>query len=150
MGDAANPSQAPSRDRREVLLVEYQKAQDSAEHHDGLVWNITSLNWVGSAVLMGFVLNGIGAHPTTSQKVALLSLAAVGFVLSCLVWRWVLQSRRVKVAKYERCQEIEKELGMTQHSSLNYPPGSQTREYAGLMVVFLTAWLVLIAVVVIA
>src|SRR5438093_874597 len=90
-----SPSQ-PGRERRQVLLVEYQKAQDSAEHHDSLVWNITSLNWVGSAVLMGFVLNGIDAQLTTSHKVALLSIAGVGVLLSSLVWRWVRQLRRLK------------------------------------------------------
>jgi hypothetical protein len=44
-----------------VLLVEYGKAQDSAEHHDNLVWSIASLNWVGSAVLLGFVFGTIDA-----------------------------------------------------------------------------------------
>jgi hypothetical protein len=150
MGDDANPPQPASRERREVLLVEYQKAQDSAEHHDGLVFNTTSLNWVGSAVLMGFVLNGIDAHPTTSHKVALLSIAAVGFLLSYFVWRWVRQLRKTKVAKYNRCKEIEKELGMTQHSSLQYRAGSQTHDYEVLMSAFLTAWVVVAVVVIIA
>ena len=57
--------------------------------------------------------------------------------------------RLVKVAKYVRCQEIEKELGMTQHSSLEYKPGPQTRDYAFLMVAFLAAWVILAAVVLI-
>ena len=74
-------TQSPTSERREVLLGEYQMAQDSAQHHDILVWNITSLNWIGSAVLMGFVLSGIDGHPTPSHKVALLSIAAVGFLL---------------------------------------------------------------------
>ena len=150
MDDDANPIEPSSRERREVLLVEYQKAQDSAEHHDGLVWNITSLNWIGSAVLMGFVINGIDGNPTVEHKIGLLSIAAVGILLACLVWRWARQLRRAKVAKYRRCQEIEKELGMTQHTALQYSPGSQTRDYALLMSVFLTAWVVVAALVVIA
>jgi hypothetical protein len=51
----------------DALLVEYQKAQDSAEHHDGRIANVTSL-WVGTAVLMGFVLSALtkkGRHMTT-------------------------------------------------------------------------------------
>lgn len=99
---------------------------------------------------MGFVLNGIDAHPTTSHKVALLSIAAVGFLLSYFVWRWVRQLRKTKVAKYKRCKEIEKELGMTQHSSLKYRAGSQTHDYEVLMSAFLTAWVVVAVVVIIA
>ena len=99
---------------------------------------------------MGFVLTGIGAHPAPSYKIALLSIATVGFLLSRLVWRWVRQLRGVKVAKYGRCQEIEQELGMTQHSSLDYQSGSQTREYALLMGSFLAAWVVVFVSVVVA
>ena len=36
---------------------------------------------------------------------------------------------------------------MTQHLSLVYKPGSQTRQYSGLMISFLTAWVVLAVVV---
>lgn len=46
--------EGPTPEQREALLVEYQKTQDSAQHHDVLVWSITSLNWIGSALLMGF------------------------------------------------------------------------------------------------
>lgn len=98
---------------------------------------------------MGFALNGVGADPTRAHKVALLSIAAVGVLLSCLVWRWARQLRRVKLAKYKRCQEIEEECGMTQHA-VKYPAGSQTRDYEVLMVAFLIAWVVLAVVVVIA
>lgn len=30
-------------DEREAALVEYQAAQESAQHHDNLVWSVTSL-----------------------------------------------------------------------------------------------------------
>lgn len=56
-----------------ALLVEYQKAQDSAEHHDRRIANLTSL-WVGTAVLMGFVLcalkEGGGSRPLVGTGVA--------------------------------------------------------------------------------
>lgn len=132
--------------RREALLIEYQKAQDSAEHHDNLVWNITALNWIGSAVLMGFVLSGIGSSPTLSQKIALFSLAIVGFLLSCLVWRWARQVGAMRNLKYRRCKEIEAELGMRQHTFSEWP-GKQRGEYSWLMLVFLAVWIVLAVVV---
>src|SRR3954447_23779614 len=101
--------------RREILLVEYQKAQDSAEHHDDQVWTVTTLNWVGSAVLMGFVLSGLSGHLSLSHKLVLLSVSCVGILLSALVWIWARQLRRVKGQKYARCQQIERQLGMRQH-----------------------------------
>ena len=127
----------------DASLVEYQKAQDSAEHHDTLVWNITSLNWVGSALLMGFVLNGLSTAQCLSQKIALIVVSLVGIVLASLIWRWVYQMRGLKVAKYDRCKELEKYLGMKQHSDLSYKPGSMTVTYGILMSLFLFAWLIL-------
>ena len=41
-------------------MVEYGKGQDSAGHHDNPVWSIASLNWVGSAVLLGLVIGRVG------------------------------------------------------------------------------------------
>jgi hypothetical protein len=157
-------------DRREVLLVEYQKAQDSAEHHDRLVWTVTSLNWVGSAVLMGFVLSALGSDraPSGSYKAALIAISGIGIVLSCLVWRWARQFRRFKNVKYARCKEIEVLFDMEQHSKFSWRPQDpsssplapwvarllskarrrlQATDYTILMCAFLGAWVfVLIAV----
>jgi hypothetical protein len=145
-------SESPSGDRdsatpRDVLLVEYQKAQDSAEHHDDLVWSITALNWVGSAVLMGFVLSGLtDSHPSWGHKIALLSIAFVGFGLSVCVWRWARQVGAMRNHKYGRCKEIEQSLGMRQHTEAPWR-GRQRREYSFLMSAFLATWIVLAVVV---
>lgn len=93
--------------QRQAWLVEYQAAQDSAQHHDNLVWSITSLNWIGSAVLMGFVLDKVDNAKTLFAKVPLLFIALVGIVLTGCVWRWAYQMRRIKFAKYKRCQALE-------------------------------------------
>ena len=134
-------------ERREILLVEYQAAQASAEHHDDQVWSVTSLNWVGSAVLMGFVVNGIGTHQPTSHRIALSFIAGAGILLSVFVWIWARQGRLIKNQKYARCKQIERELGMTQHRGVKHPAGYQRFQYSCLMVAFLTAWFVLIVVV---
>jgi len=39
---------------KEVLLVEYQAAQESAQHHDNLIWTVTALIWGGMFVLFWF------------------------------------------------------------------------------------------------
>ena len=94
-------------DQREVFLIEYQAAQDSAQHHDNLVWTITSLNWVGSAVLMGFVLGKMDSANTLFAKYPLLLISIVGIALTGCLWRWAYQMRCVKLAKYQRCKVIE-------------------------------------------
>ena len=64
---------------REVLLVEYQKAQDSAEHHDVVVGNVTSL-WLGSAILMGFVLTALASKHPDRYRVVLTMLIVLGML----------------------------------------------------------------------
>ncbi len=129
----------------EILLKEYEKAQDSAQHHDNLVWSITSVNWVGSGVLMSAVLQGLSRPSTFFNKTALIGLSTVGILLAVLVWRWTYQMRRVKVSKYLRCKEIETTLGMKQHSDLKYQHASQTRGYGLLMSLFITVWFLIVA-----
>ena len=43
----------------QALLVEYEKAQDSAQHHDGIVWSVISMTWAAEMVLLGFVVSSI-------------------------------------------------------------------------------------------
>jgi len=144
----SSPPSGLTGEQLQIYLAEYEKAQDSAQHHDMLVWSISSLNWVGSAILMGLVLGGLSSASQCRQKVVLLAISAVGVWLAILVWRWTCQLRYVKVWKYNRCKEIEALLGMKQHSGLPYKAGSQTKFNAVLMVLFILAWCVLIMLVV--
>lgn len=129
-------------EQRQTFLVEYTAAQASAEHHDTLVWTVSSLNWAGSALLMGLVLGKEDGPHRLAVRLALCSLCLVGIALAALVWRWALQMRAVKIVKYERCKALEALLGMSQHSGLRYPVGAQTKAYALLMLLFLGAWLI--------
>jgi uncharacterized membrane protein len=101
----------------QMLLVEYRAAQDSAEHHDRLVSSIFGV-WVGSAVLIGFVLNGLGSGHFDRYKAVLILVVLVGLSLTCLSVYWATRSHRIKDEKYKRCQTIEKALHglMSQHS----------------------------------
>lgn len=132
------------KNQREAYLIEYQKAQDSAQHHDTLVWTIISLNWIGSAVLMGFVLNGVAMASCPMQKIVLIIMSVAGVALSVFVWCCAYQLRGVRTAKYKRCKDLEALLHMKQHSHLPYKAGSQTIGYMIVMILFLLAWLALI------
>jgi uncharacterized membrane protein YfcA len=108
----------PTGDDLQILLVEYQKAQDSAEHHDDLVSTLSGL-WLGSAVLIGFVLSGLGSSRIAHHKPVLYLVILVGVLVSVLALYWATRSRQIKDKKYERCREIENELGglMHQHTA---------------------------------
>jgi hypothetical protein len=125
---------------RDILLCEYQAAQDSAQHHDGLVWSITSILWASSLVLMGFVLSAIG-QPELRAAITLVGFVAV--LLIFVLWGFARQLRSVKVQKYRRCIALERQLGMEQHSHLEYSAGSQTAWYTVIMIAFVLIWLAL-------
>ena len=131
-------------DRRTVLLVEYQKAQDSAEHHDQSVGASTSL-WLASAVLIGFVLNALTSKHAAHYKSPLIMVIVLGILINVLVVAWVSRALVIKNQKYERCKEIERLLDMKQHTRV--PAGRQWQQwvYYGLMLLFVATWAVLLA-----
>jgi hypothetical protein len=128
---------------REVLLVEYQKAQDSAEHHDNLVGSVTSL-WLGSAIFIGFVLTGLGSGDAAHYKSVLYPVIALGVFLTVLVWTWAKRAGETKVQKYGRCKEIERTLGMKQHLRVGEARSWQDPAYATLLGLLLFAWVALL------
>jgi hypothetical protein len=86
-------------------LAEYQTAQQSAEHHDQLVWSTTGILWGASLVLLGFVLSRISDPPV--PRVLLTVTSALGVfllaILSRCVWIW----QHVKRRKYAVCHQLE-------------------------------------------
>lgn len=125
---------------RETLLVEYQKAQDSAEHHDNLVWTVSSIILGGMLVLMGFTLD----HLTKGFDLLVLYTSILGIVL--ITFLWFLQStlRSIKRQKYERCKIIEQKLGMEQHRKLEHPEGRQTKLYRIVLIVSVLFWVLIV------
>lgn len=75
---------------RDALLVEYQAAQDSAQHHDLLVWNITSILWASSLVLLGLVLT---AMRQSGLEWLLTSAGFIAIVLTVYLWQCARQLR---------------------------------------------------------
>lgn len=108
----------------EIILVEYQAAQSSAEHHDTLVWTVTSIIWAGNLALLGLVLNVIDK---IKLKCWLLAFSVLGIFLCWSVWKFAEQFNKIKRQKYIRCVEIEEILGMKQHSSLRFSGGQRLR-----------------------
>ena len=144
MGDMPPPEQQEDRLSAEpaALLVEYQKAQDSAEHHDGRVANVTTL-WVGTAVLMGFVLSALTTKGAVRDHwLVLVLLGAIGIFLTYTAWRWSERANALKRQKYDRCVEIEEKLGLWQHRDVKKPSRWQSEwAYRGLIFLFIAGWI---------
>jgi len=105
-------------DRKDILLVEYQKAQDSAEHHDRLLWTTAALILGGMAALFGLA---IGRDAWRAQRWI---VPLIGLLLCAALVFFPRTFRHIRKKKYDRCKVIERELGMEQHSQLqdDYPP----------------------------
>ena len=124
---------------KEVLLVEYQAAQESAQHHDNLVWTVTALIWGGMLVLFGFILGNLD---NTSLRLILILLSIIGIALTIAVLVFTFQYNSVMRQKYQRCKTIELLLGMRQHNELKYTPGLQKIIYNIISILFVIAWFV--------
>ncbi len=124
---------------KEVLLVEYQAAQESAQHHDNLVWTVTALIWGGMLVLFGFILGNLD---NASLRLILILLSIIGTALTIAVLVFTLQYNSVTRQKYQRCKTIELLLGMRQHNELKYTPGLQKIIYNIITILFVIAWFI--------
>ena len=124
---------------KEVLLVEYQAAQESAQHHDNLVWTVTALIWGGMLVLFGFILGNLD---NASLRLILILLSIIGIALTIAVLVFTLQYNSVTRQKYQRCKTIELLLGMRQHNELKYTPRLQKIIYNIITILFVIAWFI--------
>ena len=120
---------------------EYLAAQDSAQHHDNLIWTATGLVWTDNFVLLGFIIQSTSSGDT-GLFVPLASF--LGALLTAAAWRMVLVWNEVMNAKYRRCRELEVQLRMNQHRAVEaiYPRGEMKFWYGLVSVIFLVAWLV--------
>ncbi|KQC13169.1 MAG: hypothetical protein APR63_09290 [Desulfuromonas sp. SDB] len=112
---------------RQILLTEYQQAQNSAQHHDNLQWTSMSIMTTAIIVLLGFAFSQID-HSTNKFFVALAS--EIGIILILITGLLVKMSNRAKKEKYDRCKQIEDQLGMRQHSAYKHVSN------AGMMLLF--------------
>ena len=93
-------------DVMKLKLIEYKKAQDSAEHHDYLSWVVSSIILMASLTLFGFII--------TIFKTSNLYLLSVGCFLGifliiingCLFFG----AQNIKESKYKICKGIETKI----------------------------------------
>jgi uncharacterized membrane protein YidH (DUF202 family) len=122
--------------QEQILLVEYQEAQSSAEHHDRLLWTALGLLVTGMAALVAFAISRTGLSRNTQVGIPVL-----GMIVSFLILFVVYSFGKIRRQKYARCKAIEIKLGMEQHSKLDHPkPGQRLVAYS-LGVASCIAWL---------
>lgn len=128
---------APDRD---TLRLEYQKTQDSAQHHGSMSLSAYNLTYAGSFILLGLVVNNVKGIPIS----LLIPVCGLG-IYFCLVA--LITDRKlsiIEVQKYNRCKELERELGMKQHSTLNIPGPKLTNLYRWMSMCFVAVWILVI------
>jgi hypothetical protein len=64
---------SPDEDNRRAEFA-YEMAQQSAEHHDTMLWEVTYIIWGSTTLLLGFVLEAIKQEPLLSLITAVLSM----------------------------------------------------------------------------
>lgn len=125
----------------EAFLIEYQTAQESAQHHDNLVWTITSIIWGASLILLGLILNQLHSN---DLKYILTLLILLIMTLIIFAWKFSFDLNNIKNQKYKRCKEIESKFNMNQHTNLNYTSGFQKLIYNGITVFYIIIWVVIL------
>jgi hypothetical protein len=92
--------------QQEILLVEYQKAVDTVQHFDTLMWTFIGLISAGIAALFGLAIQ------SDCRTKGRLLIAGVGFLLSILLSAFTKGFADIAQIARERGFEIEKMLGM--------------------------------------
>ncbi len=97
-----------------ILLLEYEKAQDAANHLNQISWTITSLSFVFLGVLIT-ISNELNKLP--------ISIKSLFFIAFTIFWghiSWLfIKSQKRKIEEYVLCWEIGNSLDMKR--KLNRP-----------------------------
>jgi small-conductance mechanosensitive channel len=134
MSKVTNSEQRNDKD----FLVEYQKAQDSAQHQDTLIWTATGVAWAGNVALLAFAFSKI-TKPYFQPFVVLLAFLGISAVVTAAIL--TVQLIDVKNQKYERCKQLESCYGFKQHQDLKYRAGPQKIAYTVTALLFIMVWL---------
>lgn len=124
-----------------ALLVEYTAAQNSAQHHDSLVWTTIGMIWSAELVLLGFVIQAIN-----NSKISRVTIMACTIALVLLIFLFVtyFSFRNIRTQKYGRCKKIEELLNLEQHSTLKQKEKVGLLSFIIVMISFVTIWVYLI------
>lgn len=97
----------PKKPDKETLLVEYQKAQDYAEHCDNLAWIVFGIVISAFAASYQYTPEAIRTGSPWILPWTAAIIASIMFVAFSLIKGY---------SSISRCEEIERELGMNLHS----------------------------------
>jgi hypothetical protein len=144
-------TEAKSKQTEGLLLVEYEQAQESAQYHDNLNWEVTSIIWGASTLLIGFIVEAI-CNGNPSVQLVIAATAVLGLVLtwtSCyLMWR---NNKRMNDL-YLVCQLIECKLSLPHSIHCEAKKrvherrwsGLQKRLYVGVSIWFSLVWILIL------
>jgi len=101
--------------KEDILFKDYELSQQSAQHHDTLVWTTTS---IFSVVIGALLIELIKLYHNCNQEDVLLGMVSLfGIILSLTVLYFVVGFRCYKNKNYNHCNEIKKVI-LTQQSQL--------------------------------
>ena len=139
-------------DEARLILAEYKKAQDSAEHHDRLSWSVTTTAWLANFVLLGFATGRMGQAVEVMNAICML-----GVLVTLCAWFGSMVLNTVKRQKYAKCKELEGKLnGLTekmegcehrfsQHGDVQYPQGRLTFIRTVVSWLLILGWLIILS-----
>jgi len=128
-------------ERIKALLVEYSSAQNSAQHHDTLVWNSIGIIWSAQLVLLGFIIQ---AKQDLHNPLIILFTSVLALVLLLYLSISYFSIRKIRNQKYKICKEIEKKIDLSQHSSLKHKKYVGTISFCIVTFFFMLVWLLVI------
>lgn len=109
-----------------ILLIEYKKSQDSAEHYNTLSWTISSIFLAGLFTLIGYLLSFSESLKSNELKIlntlgltASDALAFFGMLTAVLLLIFIWQHREIRNKKYNRCKNIEEYIKINNKQIMN-------------------------------
>lgn len=137
---SSNSEQPP--DKSSQFVVEYQKAQDSAQHHDTLAWSSFGVCIAANLALMGFVFKDL--QQLDEHRIIFSLVCVLGITFTLATWIILFMFNNIKRHKYARCKELELILGFQQHLSLQYSGCTQRILVSIIFFILFLLWLFLL------
>ncbi|MFY9531237.1 MAG: hypothetical protein WBC04_08345 [Candidatus Acidiferrales bacterium] len=88
---------------KDLLRLMYEKSQDSAEHNDLLVWEVTAIIWSASALLIGFIVEVLGTEATAGQLLIVCSTSILAIFLTWVAHEIMKIANTMMNRKYNIC-----------------------------------------------
>lgn len=120
----------------EIKLAEYNATQNSAQHHDNLMWTVTSILLVSSIGLRALIEDPLSTNCEVRFVIGIMNV-----LLLLGLFIFARGFREIKITKYKRLRELERDLGMKQHLNVyeTYTP-RMNRYFYFLIFVIIVVW----------